>query len=106
MVSWRVVRTGILTVIVCIGSAVALFLWEPVWLFHRHELKTGAVIIARIEAFQKSHGYLPGTLKDVGLDNPDLAVFYRKVSDDEYCVWFGTTLGESEVYSSRTRKWE
>ena len=91
----------------CLAIAVGLFLWEPVWLFHRGELRTGNEIIARVEAFRASHGYLPETLKELGIDDQNLDVFYRKVSDDEYLVWFGRhSVGESETYSSRIKKWE
>ena len=75
-------------------------------MFHRHELRTGNEIISRVETFRVSFGRLPESLKEVELDDPDLAVFYRKISADEYCVWFGTSLGESETYSSRTKQWE
>jgi hypothetical protein len=40
------------------------------------------------------------------MTDPDLKVFYRKIGDNEYYVWFGTTLGESETYDSRIKKWE
>ena len=83
-----------------------LFLWQPVWLFHWRELETGNKIVSRIDVFRMTHGHLPETLKEVRLDDPDLDVYYRKVSDDEYCVWFGTTLGESEIYTSRAKEWE
>ena len=90
-----------------LAIAVGLFLWEPVWLFHRSELRAGNEIVTRVEAFRANHGHLPETLKEIGIDDPNLKVFYRKVSDDEYWVWFGRySLGESETYSSRTKKWE
>jgi len=95
-----------LAAIVFAGLALGLFLWQPVRLFHSRELRTGKEMVSRIETFRASHGRLPETLKEVGMDNSDLKVFYRKVGDDEYSVWFGTTLGESEVYNSRTKKWE
>ena len=96
-----------LGIVLGLASAVGLFLWEPVWLFHRSELRAGNEIVARIEAFRSSHGHLPEALKEVGIDGPNLKVFYRKVNDDEYWVWFGTySLGESETYNSRTKKWE
>jgi hypothetical protein len=37
------------------------------------------------------------------MSDPNLKVFYRKIGDGEYCVWFGTTLGESEIFTSRTK---
>ena len=99
-------RTRFLAAAVCAGITVGLFLWQPAWLFHWHDFRTGNEIVLRVEGFRTSHGYLPDSLKEVGLEDLDLKVFYRKISDDEYCVWFGTTLGESETYSSRTKKWE
>ena len=99
-------RVGVLAFLLCAVFFLGLFLWQPVWLFHWQDLRTGDQIISRVEAFRRAHKYLPETLKEVGLDNPDLKVFYRKISEDEYCVWFGTSLGESETYSSRARKWE
>jgi hypothetical protein len=40
------------------------------------------------------------------MHDPDLKVFYRKIGDGEYWVWFGTTLGESEIFTSRAKKGE
>ena len=40
------------------------------------------------------------------MNDPELKVFYRKIADGEYCVWFGTTLGESEIFTARATKWE
>jgi hypothetical protein len=100
------VRIAVLALVVCAGIILGLFLWQPVRLFHWQDFRAGDQIVSRVEAFRTSHRHLPETLKDVGIDDPDLKVFYRKISDDEYCVWFGTSLGESETYSSRTKKWE
>lgn len=51
-------------------------------------------------------GRLPEAVDEIGIEDPDLDVFYRKVSNDKYWVWFGTTLGESETYHSREKKWD
>jgi hypothetical protein len=79
---------------------------RPMWLVCRHELKTGQQIISRVEVFQKENGRLPESSKELGFEDPDEKVFYQKISDDEYCLWFGTTLGESETYRSHNRRWE
>lgn len=98
---------SILLVFPILSIALGLFIWEPDWLFHRSELRTGNEIVARVEAFRASHGHLPETLEDVGINDPEPSVFYRKISDQEYEVWFGRfSLGESEKYSSVTQKWE
>jgi hypothetical protein len=76
-------------------------------LFDWREFRTGHEIVSRVETFRVQHnGRLPENLQEVGIDDSNLGVFYRRISADEYCVWFGTTLGESEVYYSRTKKWE
>lgn len=85
--------------------AALLFLFEPVWLFHHSDFKVGKQIISRVEAFRASHGHLPDNLKDVGMTEDDLSVYYRKDGDTHYIIWFGTTLGESETYDSDTKRW-
>jgi hypothetical protein len=87
------------------GAVAGLYLRQPVWFFHRQDLKTGKKIISKVETFRKNYNRLPENLKEVGIDDPDLRVFYHKMDKNEYCVWFGTTLGESEAYTSSTRKW-
>ena len=64
-------------------------------------------MIARVEAFRASHGRLPENLEEIGINDPDLNLYYRKVSEEEYEVWFGAhSVGESETYSSRNKKWD
>ena len=82
-----------------------LFLFQPVWLFHWQDFRTGNEIISRVEAFRKNNGRLPDTMTELRLNDPNLRVFYIKLSNDEYCVFFGTFLGESETYSSRSKDW-
>jgi len=92
--------------IVSLGVMLFLLIGRPLWLFHRQDFTTGNEIVARVESFRKSHAHLPDTLQEVGMDEEHLNVFYRKMSEDEYIVWFGLTLGESETYSSLTKKWQ
>lgn len=66
----------------------------------------GNKMISRIETFRLDHGRLPDTLEEIGMGDPDLDIFYKKIRDDQYEVWFGVSLDISEVYDSRTRKWE
>jgi hypothetical protein len=91
------IRIGFLALMASAGLALVLFLWQPVWLFHDHEFRIGDEIVSRVEAFRASHGRLPETLKEVGMDDTDLKVFYRRISDDEYIVWFGTTQANRKV---------
>jgi 3-deoxy-D-manno-octulosonic-acid transferase len=90
-----------------LAIAIALFFWEPVWLFHRTELRAGNEIVARVDAFRAAHGSLPETLEELGMNDSDLRVYYRKVSGDEYVVWFGAySVGESVIFNSLTRRRE
>jgi hypothetical protein len=93
-----------LLLLCCIAGG--LCLWQPVWLFHSNGFRVTRNIVSHVQAFRKSHGRLPETLADVGIAAPNLMVYYDKLSSDEYRVWFGTTLGESEVDDSRTGKWQ
>jgi len=102
----RSVRIGFAALVILLGTVLSIVLWQPVWLLHRQELKTGNEIVVRVESFRKGHAHLPETLKDVGMDEENLNVFYRRISNDEYIVWFGIGVGESETYNSRTKKWE
>jgi len=85
---------------------IALLIWQPLWLFHRTDFKTGNEVVSQIESYQETHGRLPETLVDVGYLDPNPRVFYQTTGKDQYCVWFETRMGEAETYYSRTKKWE
>ena len=106
MASWRPVFNVVLPIMVLICVLLGSFLFQPVWLFHREEIRVGNEVVSLVEAFRTTHSYLPERLKDIGVNEADLNVFYRKVSDQEYEVWFGTSVGESKTYNSLTKKWE
>ena len=101
-------RVNVALVVALSMLTVCLFLWlsRPDWLFQRGNFKIGNEMVLKVEAFRKSTGHVPETLEEVGIDNPDLNVFYKRIGGDEYCVWFGTSLGQSETFDSRTKKWE
>ena len=88
----------------CAGAMVCFS--RPMWLFYHYELRTANQMITRVEAFQGSHRRLPEMMDEVGFEDPRDKVFYVKVSDDEYCLSFGTELGESETYWSHKKEWE
>ncbi len=94
-----------LGVVFCLVAA-AIFLWQPTWLFHWSDFRTGNEIISRVEAFRESHGHLPETLEEVGVTDPNPRVNYQKNNNHEYVVWFGIAVGESETYNSSTKKWD
>ena len=105
MANRKIRRSAIFSLFVS-GVVIALiYLLHPVRLFHWRQITAGDEIIARVEDFRKNHGRLPETIEELGL-RPDATVFYQKIGERDFCVWFGTTLGESETYSSRTGKWD
>jgi hypothetical protein len=76
------------------------------WLFYHRELRTADQIVSRVEAFRSRYGRLPETMQEIPYEDPRESVFYIKLSKEEYCLSFGTELGESETYRSGTRRWE
>jgi hypothetical protein len=66
----------------------------------------GDSLIHLIEAYQRQKGRLPASLTELGrLETEAGPLYYRQLSPIAYEVWFGTSLGESETYSSLTKKW-
>src|SRR5262249_12605507 len=92
----------LVTVVLFVGF---LLLRRPLWLFHWSDFRTANKIISKVEAFRTQHGNLPESLQQIGMDDPDLSVFYVKISPDEYCVWFVISLDEVRTYDSRTKRW-
>jgi hypothetical protein len=62
-------------------------------------------IIQKVERYIKKNGVLPNSLEDIGEKTTMEGPFYNKIDSKEYEVWFGTYLGESCVYRSKTKKW-
>ena len=67
--------------------------------------KASDEVVAKVEQFKKSTGHLPEALADIGLEENESCPCYCKTSNDSYMVWYGTTLGESDTYDSRTKQW-
>jgi hypothetical protein len=66
----------------------------------------GIGIIQKIEFYRMIKGKLPDSLDDIGEDpQADGPIYYSKIDSVNYEIWFGTTLGESCVYRSETKKW-
>lgn len=88
------------------GGAIYVVLLQPTWLLHRNEFRRGNTLISRIETYRNAHHALPDSLYELGITDPDIRIYYKKTSDKDYIVWFGTWLGESETYDSQTKKWD
>lgn len=93
-----------LIVLAMLISFTYLILRQPLWIFHRQELREGNLIVTRVEAFRAVRHRLPDNLEEVG--TPHDRIFYQKVDDRNYVIWFGLSLGESEVYDSSARRWQ
>lgn len=106
MKRWRIAIASVLALVTAGLLGVGYWAGQPVGLFHWRDFRTGNEIVSRVEAFRKGHRRLPDTLDEIGIHDPELRVFYQKNSDDEFVVWFGTLLDESETYNSRTKRWE
>ena len=63
------------------------------------------IAISKIEEFRKVKGRLPDTLSEAGAQGDESCPCYCKTGDGSYLAWYGTTLGESDIYDSETRKW-
>lgn len=64
-------------------------------------------MIARIDSFRQVNDRLPESLREIGEhESEEGPLYYLKKSDSVHLLWYGTTLGESNVYTSDTKKWE
>jgi|SRR5215472_1124934 len=93
-----------LAFVLWIGYMRAATQWP--WIFDRSKVRQATKVIAAVNSFQSRYGRLPDTLTDIGLEDSESGpAYYKKTSDSEYIVWFGTVLGESATYESSTKKW-
>jgi hypothetical protein len=66
----------------------------------------GDNLVHLVEAYRLHQGRLPASLAELDLVETEAGpLYYRQSSPTAYQVWFGTSLGESETYSSQTKKW-
>jgi hypothetical protein len=70
-------------------------------------IKTGNLIINKIENYKNTKGVLPSSLNDIGVEEKlEGPLYYQKIDSTKYLIWFGTTLGESYTYDSDKGKWQ
>lgn len=66
------------------------------------------LIIQETERFLEENNRLPKNISE--LDIPDFeeadAAYYELVNDTIYEVWYGTSLGSSMTYNSKTKEWK
>ena len=72
-------------------------------------IEMGNDFVNKIELYKKSTGRLPSTLAEVGIvikDEANPPVYYERKDSSHFIIWFGTTLGESKIFYSDSRRWE
>ena len=68
--------------------------------------KLGNEIIEKIEQFKTHEKRLPETLDEIGVPVSESGpIYYRRVGEDRYQLWYGTALGESVTYDSDRKDW-
>ena len=96
---------GVLLIIVLGAFLFLEYLGPPNVIWHS-EIRKGNRLIYDIEAFQRVHGRLPAELSEVSKGPMEREkLFYQRCDETSYIVWFGTTLGESMTYHSKSRDW-
>lgn len=59
----------------------------------------------KVEEFKAEHGRLPEDFRDLKMEEQMHLSFYKKISENEYEIWYGTGLGSSMIYNSTTKTW-
>jgi hypothetical protein len=88
-----------LLVVVVIGIIVWIRTPDP-------KQRQGEHIQRLVEDFRQSQHRLPSSLNELGITDFEFGpIYYEVVDDRDYCLWYGTSLGESVSYNSTTRLW-
>ena len=70
-------------------------------------LEQGNQLVQKIENYRDVKGYVPNDLGDIGIvEKEEGPLHYQKLSNSNYEVWFGISLGESKTYYSNKKSWE
>ena len=63
-------------------------------------------LINKIETYRIENDRIPNSLIDLGFKlNEEDEVYFEKIDEDLYTIWYGTTLGDSNVYYSKSKVW-
>jgi hypothetical protein len=69
--------------------------------------RKGNRVVDEVKTFQRTHGRLPDSLTEIGESGDESGpVYYQNQGDQSFIVWYGLRLGESEVYDSKTGRWD
>ena len=99
------------SILIIFGVFVLLFSFWYFYLRTEREqrlIKDGNILIEKIEEFKEVHGRLPETISDLGMVDIDRGLntlYYNKINDSSYIVFFGQGLGESIIFNSDQMQW-
>lgn len=83
-----------------------ILIWRPPFIIYWQKYKIANKYIEKIEQFRQQNQRLPSSLEEIGeITSEKGPIYYQKLSETEYQIWFGTTVGESIIYNSKTKKW-
>jgi hypothetical protein len=72
-----------------------------------HKQKAAEQIILKIDAYSHENGRLPASLNEIGVrESEEGPIYFHRLTDSTYEVWYGTSLGESVTYNSATATWK
>jgi len=97
--------TGVLLIAVS-GFVLYFKIFAPPEVVWSSEIRDGNRLISEIENFRRKRGQLPSELSEISNPVEHEKLFYRRCSETSYIVWFGTTLGESVTFNSKSRDWK
>ena len=77
------------------------------------EMRDAELLISEIEKYKQHNGRSPkdeiawGLMDKLGLDSSEACrPCYQKEGQQDYIIYFGTHLGESYIYDSKSKKWQ
>ena len=75
--------------------------------FKSKKEKFAKELLEKVENFRKVNNRIPENVRELGLsEEMDSPVFYHKENDSVYIIWYGLSIGESNVYNSSIKEWK
>ena len=102
-------RKILLISIIILGLLVLFYMLYPSNHRDGKLMGEGNSIVKKIEDYRKINNSLPVSLTDIGIKVKDEAnppIYYEKRDNSHFTVSFGTSLGESKIYYSDSKRWE
>ena len=63
-------------------------------------------LLNEIKQYNSKHGRYPDNLSNIRENiSEEGPVYYKKIDEQRYIIWFGTSLGESKVFDSKYGEW-